>query len=207
MERQRGTTIILVIALIIAVISLGVAFAAFSTTLTINGSATVQSSQWKVFFTTASDGSEPSSATSLPAASITKTGTAASTSASLTSTVFTWAATFKSPGDTIKYKFYVRNTGNYTAKVKTVTLGNISCSTDPKNACNKLSYGLYTDSAGNTPVAANQTIAAGSYAEYYLIATLDSSYGGTDGSGLVGSNVTTSTITATVEYEQSGSSN
>ena len=41
MERRRGTFLILTISLIIALIGLGIAFAAFTATLTINGSATV----------------------------------------------------------------------------------------------------------------------------------------------------------------------
>ena len=67
MEKQRGTTVAIVAALIIAVISLGVAFAAFSTTLNINGTATVQASSWDVYFATAAtgDNTKPSSSTAL----------------------------------------------------------------------------------------------------------------------------------------------
>ena len=67
MERKRGTTVAVVAALIIAVVSLGIAFAAFSSTLTINGSATVQTSNWKIYFTTSSTGEDPgTSGTALP---------------------------------------------------------------------------------------------------------------------------------------------
>ena len=45
MERKRGSAFIMVIALLISIIGLGVAFAAFSTSLTINGSATIQASK------------------------------------------------------------------------------------------------------------------------------------------------------------------
>ena len=55
MERKRGQIIAVVIALVVAVVSLGVAFAAFSTTLNISGTATVQASSWNIFFTSTRD--------------------------------------------------------------------------------------------------------------------------------------------------------
>ena len=61
MERRRGTTVAVVAALIIAVVSLGIAFAAFSSTLTINGSATVESSSWDIHYSDVSGGTAPSS--------------------------------------------------------------------------------------------------------------------------------------------------
>ena len=48
--RYKKITIAIVAVLVISVIGLGIAFAAFSQTLTINGGASVQASQWKVVF-------------------------------------------------------------------------------------------------------------------------------------------------------------
>ena len=116
--RNRKVTIGIVISLVLAVISLGVAFAAFSTTLNINGSATVESSNWNVFLTTSRTGSDPgSNGVSLPNNGIEIEGTANSVSTTLTSDTFTWSGTVKSPGDSIEYEFYVRNEGDYDAAI------------------------------------------------------------------------------------------
>ena len=107
MEKKRGTAIVIIIALLVAIVSLGVAFAAFSTTLNINGTATVQSSKWDIYFMTASGGTKPSSSTALPSGNITKT--AQSASGSILATTLTWTASFKAPGEYAIFKVYVKN--------------------------------------------------------------------------------------------------
>ena len=200
MEKQRGTTIAIVVALIIAVVSLGVAFAAFSTTLNITGTATVQQSSWDIYFMTTSNGTKPSSSTSLPAANI--TGTAQSATGSIVATTLTWNASFKAPGEYAVFKVYVKNAGSYNAKITGITKGGISCSTDPKSVCDHLHYELYTDSACTTALAQNRGLNAGAEDIIYLKAWLDDTGWSTDGSGLPTSNVTSSTISATITYTQ-----
>ena len=215
MEKQRGTTIAIVAALIVAVISLGVAFAAFSTTLNINGTATVQASSWKIYFSNSNTAnSEPSSSTAI--ADITESNTqglpeTATGTGSMTATEVTWNATFKTAGDKVVYKFYVRNDGAFDAKVSNTPAATaaggsgITCTKGGSaevDVCSHIHYGLYTDAAGTTPVAQNLTLAHNSYDEYYLIAWLDTSYGGNDGTGLADGDVTTATITTTVTYSQ-----
>ena len=46
----REMKILVVAALIISIVAIGIGFAAFSETLTINGNASVQTSSWKVKF-------------------------------------------------------------------------------------------------------------------------------------------------------------
>lgn len=200
---RNNIKIPLIIVLVIAIISLGVAFAVFQTTLTINGSATVESTTWDIFFTTEIDGDKPNPSTTVPAANIAVGDTTAeSISASITPTVFTWNATFRSPGDRIVYTIYVKNGGDYNAQVSDIDMDEIACTTDPKHVCNQLSYGLYTDTTGTSPLSTSFTVDAGDTEVFYLIATLSSNYGGTDGSELAEANVTTRPITATVTFSQ-----
>jgi hypothetical protein len=221
MERQRGTSIAIVAALIIAVISLGVAFAAFSTTLNINGTATVQASSWDIYWT--NDGtnySKPTSSQTLVAGTdftesnsqsgITETVTA---SGSVVATTLTWSATFKTPGDQVVYTIHVNNGGSYAAKVTNVNLPQVTCkSGDPLTTetavCAHIHYGLYTDSTCETAVSTSSpTIAAGGHATYYLKAWLDNTGWTTDGTSATGTplptvNVVSDSISATVTYGQ-----
>lgn len=225
MEKQRGTVVAVVAALVVAVISLGVAFAAFSTTLTINGTATVEATTWDIYFSNSSSadskpGSFPtaisdiSESNSLYPSGETATGTGNITAA----TEITWAATFKTAGDKVVYKVYVRNDGDFDAEVSSTGTGgieqvgatNFTCTDESSNpetsVCAHIHYGLYQDAAGNTPVASGLALSHNSYDEYYIIAWLDESYGGT-GNSLATSDVTTALITTTVAYGQSGSAN
>ncbi len=203
---NRKITIPIVIVLIIAVVSLGVAFAAFSTTLNINGTAAVESTTWDIFFTSQDDGPKPTQSTTVPAANISTGGTTAENiSASYVATTYTWNASFKSPGDRIVYTIYVKNGGNYNAQVSNIVKPAVQCTTDPQNACQYISYNLWTDSTGTTPLTTSFTVDAGDTEVFYLIAELSSSYGGNDGSGLVQSDLTTDAISATVTFQQTSS--
>lgn len=221
MEKQRGTSIAIVAALIIAVVSLGVAFAAFSTTLNINGTATVQASSWDIYWT--NDGTnyaKPTSSVNLVSGTdfvesnsqsgISETVTA---SGSVVATTLTWNATFKTPGDQVIYTIHVNNGGSYAATVTNVNLPTITCKTgDPASTetavCAHIHYGLYTDSSCNTPVSTSSpAIAAGGHTTYYLKAWLDNTGWTTDGTSATGTPLPTDTVTsdsisATVTYGQ-----
>ena len=203
MEKQRGTTVAIVAALIIAVVSLGVAFAAFSTTLNINGTATVQTSSWDIYFTSANIGESNF-------AGATET---ASGSGTIEATTLTWNATFKTPGDKVVFTIYVKNAGSYNAKVNGVNLGSKSCTLDTTNTpaettvCGHIHYGLYTDNPTGNPSSATAldntfTINAESTGVIYLIAWLDNTGWASDGSDLPSNNVITNTIQSTVTFEQ-----
>lgn len=137
MEKKRGTTLAVVAALIIAIISLGVAFAAFSTTLTINGSATVEATTWDIHF------QDLSAPTLVGGATI-------ATAPTLTATEFSGlVANFKTPGDSVSYTWKVKNAGSYNATLATDPSGALTpkCAvagdeTDQSaiNVCSKLTY-------------------------------------------------------------------
>ena len=158
----REMKILVVAALIISIVAIGIGFAAFSQNLTINGNASVQTSSWKVKF------SELSSAT--------LTGTAAEVTKPTLSdtTIETYNATFKTPGDSISYKIKVSNTGSYNAKITTATIpvptctgksGETTAEADAGKVCDKLTYTLVydtddTQSAGQA-VQVGDTLKAG----------------------------------------------
>lgn len=181
MERNRGTTIAIVAALVVAVVSLGVAFAAFSTTLNITGSATVESSSWDVHYSTSSGGTAPSSSgTSVsPTASNTQSGinTTATGTGTLKPATFTWSGSFKTPGDRLTYTFYVCNKGSYSAKLTSITTPSVTCkkgTDDETTVCGKITYGVYKNSGLSTALAANETISAGNCLQIWVSATLAS---------------------------------
>ena len=145
MERKRGTTVAVVAALIIAVVSLGIAFAAFSTTLTINGSATVTASNWDIHFERLSD-TTPT------------TGTATITTApTLSATTFSGLeANFKTPGDSVTYSWHVVNKGTFDATLATTpaSLPKPTCtSTDTTSATNVCKNLTYTVTGYNNSLA------------------------------------------------------
>ena len=138
----REMKILVVAALIISIVAIGIGFAAFSQNLTINGNASVQTSSWNVKF------SELGSAT--------LTGTAAEVTKPTLSdtTIGTYNATFKTPGDSISYKIKVSNTGSYNAKITTATIsvptctgksGETTAEADAGKVCDKLTYTLVYD--------------------------------------------------------------
>lgn len=233
MEKKRGTTIAVVAALIIAVVSLGVAFATFSTTLTINGNATVLATKWDIYF--AENGYSGQTAPSKPADSstlgtmshsntisgYTDTVDLTATSATYSSpTSITWQAAFKSAGDKVVWEFYAVNAGDFDSQVNSTpqsiynavspaTGTAISCTggadaTEAASVCSHIHYGLYTDSALTIPVSNSTTLAHRSAQKYYLAVWLDESYGGLDGKGLATASVTTNAITTTLTYGQTG---
>ena len=219
--RDSNIKIPIIAALVVAVVSLGVAFAAFSTQLNINGTATVQTSSWDIYWT--KDGTnytKPTSSQNLVAGTdftesnsqsgISETVTA---SGSVVATTLTWSATFKTPGDQVVYTIHVKNAGSYAAKVSGVNLPQVTCKsgnplTNETAVCAHIHYGLYTDSTCETAVSTSSpTIAADGHATYYLKAWLDNTGWATDGTSGTGTplptaNVVSDAISATVTYEQ-----
>lgn len=215
MNKQKKRTVAIIITVIISIISIGVAFAAFSGTLYINGTATVEVSEWDMYFTTSDDGTKPSSDTVIPSTNIQtsniQTGVTPTVTAtgSMVATTLTWDAIFRTPGDRAMYTVYVKNAGSYNAKVTAVNLPTPTCTTKTGTSeeapetriCGHIHYGLYLDTAGTTPVAVDQTIAAGTTQTYYLIAYLDTNFAA-DGSDLPTETVKTNQISATVSFGQ-----
>lgn len=155
MEKERGFRIIAVIALMVAVVGLTIGYAAYSSTLRINGTANVDPSSWNVKFVYKTGNSLTATLTG---------GAVMNTEATLTDTqVSGFNATLKAPGDSATYTFTVKNAGSLDAILSTFTMGTLSCAPadgssatteEVGNVCKELSYTLTGVTEGET-LAAN----------------------------------------------------
>lgn len=148
MEKERGAKVIAIVALLIAVVGLTVGYAAYSSTLNINGTANVDPASWKVNFGY-KDGT-----TSLTG---TKTGHATETTAPTLedTTISGFDVTLKAPGDSVTYNFLIKNSGTLNAELANFTMGTLTCAPNegskisPEDAtklCRELKYTLaYAD--------------------------------------------------------------
>ena len=161
MKKDGNLKIITIVALIVAVIGLGVGFAAFSRTLTIQSRATVSPSSdtFKVGFS--------SSATSLEAGPAVTDGTYASggTFQAGSTTLSDLTASFTAPGQTATWKVYAFNSGEYEAFLNEVYVGSITCTpkegTDAAmvaSACSSLDVSVKV--GANTFETSNNSISA-----------------------------------------------
>ena len=120
MFRDKKLTIAIIIVLMISVIGLGIAFAAFSQTLTINGTGTVEASKWQVVF----EGADGSNTLGAP----TLTGTAevitAPTIKNNQTEISTYSVSLKTPGDSVTYNFKIHNKGDYAATISSIVVAN-----------------------------------------------------------------------------------
>ena len=114
---QEKTKNVLLVVLIVGLVSMTVAYAALSTTLTINSSAKVAASNWSVKianWTKAAAQANPNGGTS----------EATATEPSITDTsISDLEITFKKPGDSIKFTFNLVNDGDINAQLNTVNIG------------------------------------------------------------------------------------
>lgn len=106
MEKQRSTKIIAIVALVIGVIGMTIAFAAMSTALTIEGTGEMQTARWNVqFVTTSLEQDTTGDATVTTAPSLTAT------------TLGTFEVVLTKPGDSVTFTFDVTNTGTIDARI------------------------------------------------------------------------------------------
>lgn len=202
MGRNNNRTIALV-ALLLGVVGLSVGFAALSSTLSINGSATVQASSWNVFFSSLSTGTKTGTANIVTAPSI------ASNKLSITG----FDVTVKTPKDSVYWTFNVENSGSYIAKLSSITKNatptctgtGTNATTDAANVCKYLKYQLIDTTAGTSEAATGVTIAAKGTSNgtrsYKLILTYDSA-GAATASELPTNPVTISGLNIAMKFVQ-----
>ena len=107
MQRERQIKNLSIIALIVSVIGLGIAFAAVSTTLNIKGTAPLDSSKWDIHFENLSDAKLTGKAnvTQVPELTATKIGE--------------YKVVLTGPGDSVTYTFDITNEGTLDARIGT----------------------------------------------------------------------------------------
>lgn len=169
MEKERGAKIIAIVALLIAVVGLTVGYAAYSSTLTINGTATVDPASWKVNFGyktgNSLTGTINGHATENTAPTLADT------------TISGFDVTLKAPGDSVTYNFLIKNSGTLNAKLANFTMGTLTCAPnasgsgsisqeDATELCGELKYTLtYAD--GST-ITTDTTLNTGDSKELVL---------------------------------------
>lgn len=192
MEKDRGFKIIAVVALLIAVVGLSIAYAGYTATLTIDGTATVAGNTWKIQWTTPTG---------------TKTGLASidgatfavnSTNQAVSGTLGKLVA----PGDSITWSWTAKNDGQIPAEVTGVTLGSLSCTggtgTEASDVCADLTLAItYDGTALTSAVPSSNELAAGASKNVTLTLTWKS-----DSTAKVSSDVTVTVGTTSFTYEQ-----
>ena len=163
---DKGFKIGVLVALIAMIVVVGVGFAAFTTTLNINGTAKVEASSWNIHFANCTGGNCLRTFNSQSLLSGIKNTTVVNTEPTLTdTTINNWDVTFKTPGDMVSYKFDVVNDGSFDAKISTFELPTPTCTgtgenaeTDAANVCKHLEYSLETDLTPPSDVAVGNTL-------------------------------------------------
>ena len=173
MYKTKKEKLLMIIALVVGIASLSVGFAAFSTTLNISSSASVNpnSDNFKVKFSTNQNSlvvgavTPSSNSSGLTASNGTINNTTSPTLSNL-------SATFTSPGQYVEYTVYARNEGEYTAYLNSVNfLGEKTCeavgnatASLVESACNSINTVVYvasTEYRETTPIS-NHSLAKSS---------------------------------------------
>lgn len=123
MRKNRNTKLLIIIALIVSIVGLTLGFAAFSNTLVISSKAHINpsSDSFKVQFSSSDTGVITSSVSGESS-----TGATAGTATINGTTISNLTASFTGLGQSVTYTFYVHNTGEYEAYLKTITFENVT---------------------------------------------------------------------------------
>ena len=121
---QEKTKNILLVVLIVGLVSMTVAYAALSTTLTIKSSAKVAATNWNITIDNFTEVANQPNHVSGTSEVTVKEGYDTSGT-----TISGLEVTFKKPGDVAKFTFNIKNTGDIDAKLNSYTLGEPASST------------------------------------------------------------------------------
>ena len=115
-KKTRKIKTLNLVALIVAVLGLTVAFAALSKTLTINGSASVDAASWDIKFVELSEPIITGDASTTSTARISDSGVA----------IENIGVSLTKPGDSVEYTYKVRNNGTINAKLESILSNNMN---------------------------------------------------------------------------------
>ena len=159
---DKGFKVVVLVALIAMIVVVGVGFAAFTTTLNINGTAKVEASSWNVHFADLGNGM----VTTNTQTGIASTATVVTEPTLTDTTINDWDVTFKTPGDSVSYEFNVVNDGSFDARMTSPGHGKLptptctgtgeNAETDATNVCKHLEYKLVNEYG--VPVAVGETL-------------------------------------------------
>ena len=174
MNKEREMKTLVIAALVISVVAIGVGFAAFSTTLQINGTATVNTADktWDVRFEKIEKTAESTAGLGSSEPTITDGSAGVNTTKTAIGTI---TAAFTAPKQKLQYKITVKNAGTYDAKLTaasiptldtiTVTGTGDAAETDAANVKKHLKFSF--TKADKSPVTPEtDTLAAGTTQDY-----------------------------------------
>ena len=198
MEKDRGFKIIAIAALLFSVVGLSIAYAGFTSKLTVEGTATAASA-WKIKWISLDSG--------------TATGYASVENSTLAiqsgdQSISGFMGTVKAPGDTITYTWKVRNDGDINATLAGVTLGSLSCApatgssatqAEATALCDKLSVSFTYDGTAVTSGTTGLTLPLASKAEKPVTMVL--TYAAGDAAEISG-DVAITLSTTSFQYDQ-----
>ena len=110
MEKQKNTQLLVIAILSIALLTMSVGFAAYSTSLNITGNVTVQGAVWNVQFDTNSYQEGTGSVN------------VSDGNRTIGTTAMTFNVTLEKPGDFYEYTIDVKNTGTFDAQLISATI-------------------------------------------------------------------------------------
>ena len=159
MEKERRIKGLSLVALVVAVLGLTVAFAALSQQLTIEGTATVGSSSWNVKFKSISE------ATKTGGAKVENIDGSEKTPTLTDYTITLPTISLTKPGDKVEYTVVVENSGTIDATVESVTYNDKTCSSEAADEatafCNGNEFSFKLENADSTEVAVGQELLKG----------------------------------------------
>ena len=154
--KDRRLTILIILIVILSLVGIGIAFAAFSQTLTINGSAEVEASSWQVVFEGMNNVNTIDSPTIVGTAEEVTHPTIKNNSTEIS----TYSVSLKTPGDSITYNFKIHNKGDFAANLSALTISGVNRPASPVSGAS-----LVTDSSIATANA--KTLSKIEYKFYY----------------------------------------
>ena len=133
---QRQLQVLTVIGLCIFIVAMTIAYAVMSSTLSINGSAKMESASWDIHFANVTSSSIGDASFSMPHIQDT--------------TLNDFDVTLTKPGDSVTYSFSVVNDGNMSARLTDIVKNEAKCNStnndDSEIVCNNFNYKLtYSD--------------------------------------------------------------
>ena len=158
MEKSRNYVVFGVLALVVSLVAVSLAYAGFTQTLNINGTATIKTASWNVHFANLKSKNVTNGASWITEPEI-KTDT---------TQIGDYNVEFNTPGQTASFEFDVVNTGSFNAKLTGLTVGNPTCS--GTFDCSQITYVL-TKKGSSTPITAadNSTLAAYNGTQTYVL--------------------------------------
>ncbi len=144
MEKSRNYVVFGVLALVVSLVAVSLAYAGFTQNLNINGTASINSVNWNVHFENVVVGTPTGGAT---------WGTQPAVVGS--TTIGDYTVNFTTPGSAASFEFDVVDSGSFDARMTGLTKGSITCTSTDTNwngssCASKLSYVLEEKTGANT---------------------------------------------------------